>query len=336
MTHTKKGKSPPKKNKIKEISQQLFRGLEISEIPENYYSPVYEYLKLQKQASIDNDDFLSAQLFDDKIIEMELHKTETTYLINKNGRVDELQRRLFEARQNLEEQKAKKNEVLDNFQRERESKMMKLQEQLDEELNMFDIKHSGEIPAKFRKYSADYLNLKQRELFMVSSKRYVEANALKKEADKKKIIEEENQRKNWDKYVNKQREILIKKQQEKLRCLEERYQKEWNALYPSFLNEIEKSENAIRMLESKIAEFSLVQNVDLDGTATARNLQTRSRDLDSSSRRPNPSLPPLSVRPTQADPLRSRLQYIRKSNYIKKRQKEVQKYKERKSNSSLH
>ena len=215
---------------------------------------------------------------------------------------------------------------------------MKLDEKLDNDLYQFDEDHNIEVPPKFRKFSPEYLNMRKREKFMVSSKRYVEANTLKKEADKIEKKEREIQQKNWGDYVNQQRQLLIKKQQEQRRCFIEKWDREWAALVPSADAEVTKCENVVKNIEANISSLSNAdQMVSTDGTALTlsqaaaiakkqvRTSTSRSIRMTSSRNSKNKdALPPLTnVSPTQADPLRSRLAYMRATNYKISRQRQI-------------
>ncbi|OHT14235.1 hypothetical protein TRFO_15541 [Tritrichomonas foetus] len=343
-----KTKKKQRNDPVIEYAHQIFIDLPVSGIPYNYQKRVLNFLKDQKNQAIKAGDYLSAQKFDDKINEMNLMRTEDTYITSKNGKLEELQQRLVAAQQELEQQREDKNRILDLFQEEREEEITKMYIQLDNELAIFDEEHNTEVPPKFRKFSPEYLNLRKREKFMVSSKRYVEADKLKKEADAREIVERNNQQTNWENYVKKQREILIKKQDEQRRCFIEKWDREWAALLPSAENEVAKYENAVKAIESRIAEFHVTQQVGLDGTATSRNFaitangspptvttgKTTARNATS---RLSTNLPPLNVSPTQSDPLRSRLTYIRATNYNRNRQQKIQKQRGgKRAKSSIH
>lgn len=331
-------KPKQKHDPVIEYSHKVFEGLQVNEIPYQYQRKVLNYLTNQKNEAIKAEDFLSAQKFEDKINEIKLMQVEEAYESRQNGKYEDLVQRLSEAQNILEDQRENLNQVLQSFQDEREEAILKLDEQLESELFQFDEEHNVDPPPKFRKFSPEYLNMRKREKFMVSSKRYVEANALKKEADILEKKERQIQQKNWGDYVNQQRQLLLKKQQEQRRCFIEKWDREWAALVPSAECEVTKCENVVKNIEANISNLSNAdQMVATDGTALTlsqsaalaktqnRTATSRSVRLTSSRNSKNKNaLPPLSnVSPTQADPLRSRLAYMRSTNYKISRQQQI-------------
>lgn len=343
MKSNPKPKSKQKRDPTVEYSHKVFEGLPVSKIPLQYQNKVLNYLKNQKNEAIKVEDFLSAQKFEDKINEIKQMQVEEAYESRQTGKYEDLVQRLSEAQTELDDQRENLNQLLQSFQNEREEAIAKLDEQLEYEIYQFDEEHNIEIPPKFRKFSPEYLNLRKREKFMVSSKRYVEANNLKKEADIMEKKEQKIQQKNWGDYVNQQRLLLIKKQQEQRRCFIEKWDREWAALVPSAEAEVTRCENVVKNIEANISNISNPdQIVAIDGTAltvsqsvalnknqmrssTARSLKTpTSRNANNKN-----ILPPLTVSPTQADPLRSRLAYMRATNYKISRQRQIQNQKSR-------
>lgn len=341
-------------NPIVEYAHKIFEGFPVNDIPARYQQRVSNYLKSQKKEAIKEEDFLSAQKFEDKINEISLMQTEDSFEMAEIDKYEVLIQRLTNAQYELEDQRSKTNQLLEIFQIERENAIREFDEQQNQELILFDEQHSGEIPPKFRKFSPEYLNLRKREKFMVSSKRYVDAENLKTEADARELIERETQRKNYQEYTKNQRNNLMKKQNEQRLCFIEKWDSEWAALLPSADNEVQKYENAVRAIEAKISIASIDQQVGLDGTAlpvanpslmttgrqSYRKVTGRTTTTSPTSRKDGNSLPPLAVRPVQADPLRSRLAYIRTKNYNKTREKVVQRHisrnKTNRAKSSIH
>ena len=344
-----KHKQKQKRDPVVDYSHKVFEDLPVNEIPYQYQKKVLNYLINQKSEAIKAEDFLSAQKFEDKINEIKLMQVEDAYESRQNDKYEDLIQRLSDAQSALEEQRENLNQILQSFQDEREEAIMKLDEKLDNDLYQFDEDHNIEVPPKFRKFSPEYLNIRKREKFMVSSKRYVEANNLKKEADAMEKKERAIQEKNWENYVNQQRQLLIKKQQEQRRCFIEKWDREWTALVPSAEAEVTRCENVVKNIEANLADLSNTdQLVAIDGTAltasqtaalaktqtrTATVTTARSIKMTSSRNSKNKnSLPPLTnVSPTQADPLRSRLAYMRATNYKISRQKQIKSQKAKES-----
>lgn len=312
--------SPPKKQQkrspVDEYTENVIDGWPVTDVPPRYYKQVVKKLQEKKAACIKDGDYLQAQFFEDKSNEILEISTEACYGDDRNTKLEKLQQRLALAQQELEYEIQKSNRILDGFEREKEKAMNQLIENHNEQLLAFDEKNQPPMPPKFQKYSPEYLNLRKREQFMVSSKRYAEASSLKAEADQMKIVEDKQNEQKWQAYVAQQRKQLVDTMKQQMVCSQNKWAREKNALKISADKQITNCQNLVTALENKVNEAES----ECQATAAATVVTTRCATQMSTSRGTtsrNDKLPPLSS--IQTEQLKSRMPRMRASNYARSR-----------------
>jgi hypothetical protein len=294
-------------------AEAVLDGFPAFNVPVYLVADTITQIELRKAKMIASGDYLTAQRHQERIDELKFLNTESTYDGIHQDRCHEIHTRLMTAQRQLADRAAAADRVLQKFTQQRQADLDGFDERARQELATFDETHPpAALPAKFRKYSYEYLNLRMRERYMVSSKRYMEAEALKAEADALEIVEIERQRRNWDDYVTKKRQLLIAQKAEQRRILEEKWDRDWRALRPSATADVARRENVVRALESKLVEVEGEHNVAFDGAATrgpSRAVTSRSLPVA------RPQLPRLPMAPRQPNHLRARMRYVRTKNY---------------------
>lgn len=286
---------------MKDLATQVMFGWPLDQIPKSKIRKLIVYLVQEKDKLIEDGNYLEAQKFEIKIDELRQISTESSYDSIHRGRYDELQQRLETAERDLQMNLEKRDSIIESFQRERQQALDEMEACLQQELISFEAKHDTDPPPKFRKFSPEYLNLRQRERAMIYSKRYVDANNLKAEADILERKEVQQQNRNWERHVAKQRQLLVKRHEEQRRILQEKWDREWAALSPSADQQIKKCENAVRAVESRIMAES--EQILPEVAPTKRSISVQ-----------------------QNDRLRSRAAYMRTKNYNEIRHQKVKRH----------
>jgi hypothetical protein len=307
------------------ISVSVLNQTSICDISPSQISILISSFENEKFRLISCGDYVSAQQLENKIKELKLFQTKSTFNRIHQNRFTEIQFRLTEAQQKLTERLRLRSEHFKRFEEQQSQSLKSFNLFAEKELENFNFKH--EIPPSeiFTKYSHEYLNLRMREKSLVSSKRYIEAECLKIEADKRMIIERENQEKFWIIHVNKQRELLISKQNDQRKAIERKWNRRWNELCFSINQEISKLENVVRKLKQKLCEIEIEiegnengnekVEVEIEGTEIGirnSNLKTSEKmnSVDQSK-----SFQRLKVSSHQSNRLKSKMVYVRSQTY---------------------
>jgi hypothetical protein len=281
-------------------ADRVLANCAVESVPQPIIPGVISSLRAKKAEYVRVGEYRQAMCCERKVTELKFASTEEAYDDLQHSRVAEAQQRVDVARRELAGRCEAWDRVLAQFEQDRQRSLAEFDEAAAKELTAFNEKHNVlEPPPKFRKFSYDYLNLVMREKYMVASKRFLEANALRAEASELEQKEKAVQKTNWDSYVEIHRQILLNHQREQRRILEAKWEKDWDALAPSGEAEIDKYATAVSNLEARLVDVQQGHNVAISGL-TARG-----------------KLPPLqnSGPPACVDGLRSRLAYVRAKNY---------------------
>ena len=300
------------KGRAEKWAHRVLKGVDVETIPLNLVLSVASHLESRKEGLIERGDYLGAQALEDKISALKQFSEEATYDSIQDYRLTELRQRLSSAKQDLAVSIARRDSVIESFLQKKEQALAECDAIMQRELDEFDRAHEdAKPPPKFRRFSPEYLNMRRREKAMVAAKRYVDANAVKEEADRIERREMEQNERNWKSFVAKQRDQLLKRQLEQRRIIEAKWDKEWASVLPSGDEDVTKCQNAVRAIEARISELSL----EPMPAELARGTASRGH---SPRRRVSPSLSP-----RQNDQLRSRMRYVRTMNYKKVRMRQV-------------
>jgi hypothetical protein len=289
----------------------------ISEIPPILAPPLLHYLQGRKDDAFTAGQFCDVQRIHDKINALKLAYARGTFSGMLQDRCLELRARLDAARGELARQRDARSQRIDAFDGERARDLAHFEEEAGNALSEFDAMHDCAPPAPFRKWSHAYLNLRKKEEYLVSSKRYVEAEKLKQEADQRETVERENQQSAWTTYVNKQRFLLMTKQAAERRALDQKWSRHRQRLVSGADAEVSQLESLIRNLQSKIAEIEGDQTVTLEGASTrpaSRMLTARVTTPDAQSQRKKVEIWPHHHHPNR---LRSRIAWVRSKAYVR-------------------
>ena len=107
----------------------------------------------------------------------------------KRGRIRTLEDQLAEATKNLEDWEAQFEMEMEENELGMEACINQMEQDWDAEMIEYDAVTNGELPPAARKFSAELLNLREKERFLLQSRRYEEAASLKEEADEMEELE---------------------------------------------------------------------------------------------------------------------------------------------------
>ena len=246
-----------------QFAEALLFGWPMNQVPRELARKVKACLVAKKNQAIKDRDYRRVQLIENTINGLDKTGAQMKQIERSNMHAKMLNEKLEKAKDDLRQAIAKHERIADRFNEERNNAMLQQEQEHEAELYKFDEEHNIEPPAKFRKFSREYWQLKTQEEFLISSKRYVEANALRAEANKLEKEERRKQKENWELYVQQQREKLIQKHDAARKYLLEKWQKEWDGLLISFDKDEQQHRKTVLAIES-----TMKAGEQLDGSTT--------------------------------------------------------------------
>jgi hypothetical protein len=192
---------------------------------------------------------------------------------------EDLNNQLCVARQELAYFQAHWRTVFRNASQRRVDDLGELQRQNEEDLAAFDEEvATSETPVRFRRFSMELLQLRRRQKAMVASKRYIEAKAIKDEADRREAKENVE---NHERYLAKaaaDRAEMIKKQDERLYVRDQNWIRSLHEIQNIGSVEVEQIKRTIAHLESRIDdkdEFARTAGWTEDNCPRAQSARNR-------------------------------------------------------------
>jgi hypothetical protein len=259
------------------LANQLLAGAPPSAVPAADIHPLHAFLQVLLIDCVKAQEYLQAQRIEDVCTALLQQKTESSYESYQSTRLKLLEERYSAALKCLDEARRALGEMQAKLEQERADALANLSAEHKRELAQFEQSHCQEMPASFRKYSSRYLLLRKRQEVCVQSKRFAEADALKKEADEIERIENARQEENWMKSVALQRDAVLQKQMQQIHVLEEKFEGRWSEIMPPLLQEVTRAENAVKAAELKLATLQSADRPQPMKTGPSRGAGTRMR-----------------------------------------------------------
>lgn len=209
----------------------------------------------KKQECIKNEDFRHAQNYEDVyqyLYEMHLKCKKDNTRVDKWEHQQDLYRRSVDA---LTKEEQKRDQELVEFNQKYLEEVKQFEENYQQQVDAFNKSIPEELPARFVKRSQQYLNLRQIEKSLLSSKRYTEAAEIKEQADKMDIEESKVNRQNFDIYNQQQRDKLAIEHEKQRSCLEEKAERQRQKILLTHTALIENLKLAVENNERKLVDM---------------------------------------------------------------------------------
>lgn len=170
----------------------------------------------------------------------------------KNEQAEELKQKLEETKQTYSDLKERWVNLQINFMEETTKELNQMKEKHKKEMLELEKKRDGPIPPKYRKYSSEYLNLKQEEKMLVSSKRFDEATIVQQRVRKQEELENRFFTEEWHNTIDKDIKRLSEKHKQQIRVREMNIKKEQDNIVRTKKKELDALKNKIMFLENQI------------------------------------------------------------------------------------
>lgn len=237
-------------------AQRMLAGESLDKFTIYQLNNARKAVKNMQQDSIKSGDYLLAQRCEDVDRKIQAKLKRSDFIMTREIKDDCLIERLNDATDEFNETTDKANYIMDTFEKRKQDSIRRLEEKQKQEMDEFNENHTYEkMLPKFLKYSQAYLNLKFREKSLVSSKRFIEADALNKQAKELQEIEDQQHRENWDRYVGMERAKLQQKHANQMSALVDKWEKDKSSLLPSIIKTRENQTRAIEAIQNRRSLF---------------------------------------------------------------------------------
>ncbi|OHT07638.1 hypothetical protein TRFO_24134 [Tritrichomonas foetus] len=269
-------KKKQKQDMKKEINSCVYLALndQYDQIDPELYDPLAKELRKQQKKAIDQQNFAKAGAFDEAARRLLVLDNEIKYNQITTSRAQAYNQRVQTMRTDLSDLKYYFKTKLDEAKQKRDSDIAAYRKAVEEELAVFDQQFKEDPPTQYQKYSANYLNIRVQEKFLMKSKRFQEANELKAEADKIQAQEEAQFRMKYESDLEMKRNDLIRKLEEKIYAREEAANREFLKIQKSSQREIENANKALNHFENHA--YELEQLATISNPTSNRNFSQKS------------------------------------------------------------
>lgn len=255
--HAKTGKLSPT-----ELSIQVDLALrgQFNRIDPRSYNLLANELQNVKREALQNHDYLLAEQAVNASRRVIALNSDNTFAEITAAKVDELADKLSIKETDRDDLKKKWEKRIKDAEKQRDKDLQEIDNQNEVELKQFDLQFQLDPPPDMRKFSPNLLQIRARERYMVQSGRYVEATALRKEANQLEAIESEEHKQRWIKELKLKRDELIKKQKERKFVREMNANNAIEKMRRQSLQEIDHQVKAVQHAESHYEDATVVQS----------------------------------------------------------------------------
>ena len=210
--------------------------------------------QIQKEAT-EKYDYETADLAETALNRTVRVKTQRAAEEINSVETEEMADKLEATRSDLEYLREHWRAILQAACEQRDDEIAKLQTEHENELEEFDANvEEGELPLQFRKMSPEFLQLKRKQQALISSKRYLDAKEIKRQADE---LEQKEMKKNYERFREKSevdRRELVKRQQEKMEAKQVSWERKIREIQKQARYEIGHAQRCAAHLEGRITQ----------------------------------------------------------------------------------
>ena len=245
----------PKRLLINDIAAIAIKTGDVSQVNYSNLDKVLARIKqIQKDAS-DKGDYELAKYADYAYQDAIQHVNEERYLEISQSKKEELNYKLLATENDLDYLREHWAQVLENAKIQANTDIEVLHQENQNAIKEFDMMIDSELPIQYRKPSSKLLDLRKKQKAMMSSKRFIEAKEVKREADK---LERYEKAQNLERYKKKQeadRVRLINKLENKIYARQQNWVRTIEGIQRIASYEIEHASRSVRNLKEKIESY---------------------------------------------------------------------------------
>ena len=177
----------------------------------------------------------------------------------KDDKITSLLKFIEDNNNKIEELLLAKQESLDNHDKSIQDMINAKQQEFDKINTEYDTETYGPLPATARKLSSQCLNVREQERFLIQSRRYEEAAAMRAEADELERQDLETCRNEFIRRREQAKKVEIGRQQHRLQCIIDngnrtrlKIESEYNKQIEELKKSIENTESRIKRIDSSV------------------------------------------------------------------------------------
>ncbi|KAK8854045.1 hypothetical protein M9Y10_016595 [Tritrichomonas musculus] len=228
------------------------------QIDPHIYESLTKELRRQQQKAIRQANFQKAGVFDETARRILVLDSEIKYNEITSSRAQEYTQKAQILKTGVSDLKGDREAKLAEERRKRDEDISEMRKGLMEKIQDFDKKYDVElddIPLQFKKFSSTYLNMRVQEKFLMKSKRYEDATAMKQQADLLQSEEEAMFRVRYEADLDSKRNEIIKQAENQIYAREETANRRFLKIEKDYQREIENSEKALSHCENHATEM---------------------------------------------------------------------------------
>jgi hypothetical protein len=264
---------------IDNMVQHILDDDPIDSVSKDLVDPVIARLQEHRNTAIADGEYMAAADIEDRMNNFILIANKVSYEDDQDITYQELRAHYDQAQSDLRTAIRARRHCLREIERQREHELSQMRETHARELAEFDKRHNCPPPNFFRRWSPEYLNLRYQEKFLVRSKRYVEAHAIKCEADTRKSRELQQMEDTWSSASANSRLQLTKHHEHQIQGLEESFLEERIAKAAEHDLIIQGHDKTVKKAEQRIKDAESYNSPRTRLTIPGQILRIRERDL---------------------------------------------------------
>lgn len=279
MEETEDIRKNPDEQQAEKIANAIIEDKPVADIPSRLVPKIYSCLQIYKVERVQENDFINAQLIEDKAQDLLQTNLEAIYESNLEASKTQLEKKLKATKIQYKTSHQKNEIVFQKILEKRDEAFQVLQEANEKEMKEFNEEYRDEniLPA-FKKFSGRFYDIKKKIDSMVSSRRYVEADQMRKELNILQKKEEQIQMNKWHENVETKRQIKVREQQNKITFLQNKWDNIMSEFQRRAQSDEEKLEKSILATENRLESFETnpIRKDPVDASSS-RAMKTRMR-----------------------------------------------------------
>lgn len=228
---------------------------------EFYYSPDEVIAHLHKMCDfiLNNDeqeyDYDLLHRIDEVIQEVTSKDLEVSANSFHKSSIDQLNSKLDSTMEEMSQIENRFSNIKRDFEEKKKKDIIRLKKQQKKEIDDFKIKYSMDnIPPRYRKLSSDVINMRNRERKLRIMHKFIEAKQLRIEGDQREKAEMEANYQKWQNERDIAKNALIKKHQQQMKCLLEKWDRHYQVLLQGLESEQDNKKLIIKKTQRKVDE----------------------------------------------------------------------------------
>ena len=209
----KKETFPKCSRDVRKVVNSIIYNNDFSGVNNENSSAVILELRRRQSLFQEKSEYSNAELMSDSIEsikKMQIQEEFNKIQADKVETISEQSDFAISVRENLQNDWS---DVIRNAEEKRDQELNELAQNFDKQLSEFDKHYEQEPNPRFVKSSPELLNLRHRQKALMLSKNFLQAKAIKNQADELELAEKERQRNNWFNYLDNIRNEIVEKQQ---------------------------------------------------------------------------------------------------------------------------